>query len=154
MVKLLFGRFITNRGRTSLQLVSVMERSSQLFHEGEYLVRYEEVNSPKDALDYSNMAMVISLEAKLTNHEKVIGGLRLLQKKLSSYDYCAVIERGNGAYNVGTFWVVEPSNPEELLELQSIFKKFGAVFVFSDGSGSLSLSNIRSGRGVTNSRMV
>ena len=46
------------------------------------------------------------------------------------------------------------SNPEELLELQSIFKKFGAVFVFSDGSGSLSLSNIRSGRGVTNSRMV
>lgn len=67
-------------------LSTVMEGSPDYFPNGEYLVTFQNSDDlDQDDLDYSKMAMVISLEAKIARSNTLIGGLQPLLKELAEH---------------------------------------------------------------------
>lgn len=130
-------------------LVAVMEGASTYFPEGQYIITYSN-NTDLDSndLDYSKMAMVISLEAKLAKSDTLIGGLRPLLSALADFEYCCTIDRTNPAYTTAGIWVVEPNNPTELENLKQVLQENSVYYAFNDGSGFITLNNARMGNGI------
>ncbi len=125
-----------------------MEGAPEYFPEGEYLVSFKNSDSlDHDSLDYSKMAMVVAFEAKMARHNTLIGGLTPLLKSLSGFEYCCTIDRTNPAYTTAGVWVIEPTNPEELIELKEVLEKYSSFYAFNDGSGFVTVNNGRIGKG-------
>lgn len=130
-------------------LAAVLEHHSGYFPEGEYLVRYTNSDNPDiDQFDYSKMVMAISLEAKLKSRSVLIGGLQPLFKALSDFEFYATINRSNPAYVTAGVWIVEPKSPPDLEKLKDVLDEFAIMYAFSDGTGFVTLSNARMGRGL------
>lgn len=130
-------------------LVAVMEGAPTYFPEGQYIITYS--NNPEmdsGDLDYSKMAMVISLEARFASSDTLIGGLRPLLSALSDFEYYCTINRTNLAYVTAGIWVVEPNNPAELESLKQILQENSVFYAFNDGSGFVTLNNARIGNGI------
>ena len=131
-------------------LAAVLEYYPGYLPEGEYLIRYTNSDDPEvDQLDYSKMAMVISLEARLNGRKTLIGGLQPLLKALSEFEFSAAINKSNPAYITAGIWVVEPKSPPELSKLKEILDEHSVMYAFNDGSGFVTLNNARIGRGVS-----
>lgn len=131
-------------------LSTVMEGAPDYFPDGAYKVTFQSSDEiAQEDLDYSKMAMVISLEAKLANSNTLIGGLQPLLKELADYTYCSAIERTNPAYITAGIWVVEPIEPEEIKALKAILDKNSVMYAFNDGTGFVTLNNARMGNGVS-----
>jgi len=130
-------------------LVTVMEGAPTYFPDGQYIITYSNSSDldPND-LDYSKMAMVISLEAKLAKSDTLIGGLRPLLTALADFEYCCTIDRTNSAYVTAGIWIVEPSNPVELEKLKQVLHENSVFYAFNDGSGFVTLNNARMGNGI------
>lgn len=130
-------------------LVTVMEGAPSYFPDGQYIISYSNSSDlDADDLDYSKMAMVIFLEAKLAKSDTLIGGLRPLLTALADFEYCCTIDRTNPAYVTAGIWVVEPSNPAELEKLKQVLQENSVFYAFNDGSGFVTLNNARMGNGV------
>ena len=131
-------------------LAAVLEYYPDYLPEGEYLIKYTSSDDPEvDQLDYSKMAMVISLEARLNGRNILIGGLQPLLKALSEFEFSATINKSNPAYITAGIWVVEPKSPPELSKLKEILDEHSIMYAFNDGSGFVTLNNARMGRGVS-----
>ncbi|HHQ4530830.1 TPA: hypothetical protein ACSP1Y_004673, partial [Aeromonas hydrophila] len=130
-------------------LVTVMEGAPTYFPDGKYIITYSnDSDLDSDDLDYSKMAMVISLEANLVRSNTLIGGLRPLLTALADFEYCFTIDRTNPAYVTAGIWVVEPCNPVELDKLKHVLHENSVFYAFNDGSGFVTLNNARMGNGV------
>lgn len=130
-------------------LATVMEGSPTYFPDGQYIITYSNSSDlDSDDLDYSKMAMVISLEAKLARSDTLIGGLRPLISALADFEYCCTIDRTNPAYVTAGVWLVEPSNPTELEKLKQVLHEYSIFYAFNDGSGFVTLNNARMGNGL------
>ena len=130
-------------------LVTVMEGAPTYFPDGQYIITYSnDSDLDPDDIDYSKMAMVISLEAKLASSNTLIGGLRPLITALADFEYCYTIDRTNPAYVTAGIWVVEPCNPVELDKLKQVLHENSIFYAFNDGSGFVTLNNARMGNGV------
>jgi len=131
-------------------LAAVLEFHPGYLPEGEYLIKYTNSDDPEtDQLDYSKMAMVISLEAKLNGRNILVGGLRPLLKALADFEFSATINKKNPAYLTASIWVVEPKSPPELSKLKEILDEHSVMYAFNDGSGFVTLKNARMGRGIS-----
>ena len=131
-------------------LAAVLEHHPGYFPEGEYVIKYTNSDDPDiDQLDYSKMVMVISLEAKLNGRNVLIGGLQPLLKALSEFEFSASINKSSPAYITAGIWVVEPKSPPELSKLKEVLDEHSIMYAFNDGSGFVTLSNARMGRGVS-----
>jgi hypothetical protein len=129
-------------------LASAMEQASEYFPEGEYFVTYtnsEDLSS--DDLDYSKMAVAISLAAKMARSEVIVGGLQPLLEQLADFEYSYTLNRTDPAYITARIWVLEPTNPSELQNLKEIFHEYSVFYAFNDGSGFITLNNGRMGNG-------
>lgn len=130
-------------------LSTVMEGAPSYFPEGQYLITYTHSDKLDEYdLDYSKMAMVISLEASLANSGTLVGGLQPLLKQLTNFDYCCTINRTNPAYVIAGIWIVEPVNLKEMEELKQVLHEYSVFYAFNDGSGFVTLNNARMGNGV------
>lgn len=130
-------------------LVTVMDGAPTYFPDGQYIITYSNSSDlDSDDLDYSKMAMVISLETKLAKSDTLIGGLRPLLTALADFEYCCTIDRTNPAYVTAGIWIVEPSNPAELENLKQVLHENSVFYAFNDGSGFVTLNNARMGNGV------
>lgn len=134
-------------------LSSVMESSPESFPEGEYIINYSNSDDlNQDDLDYSKMVMVVSCQARLANSNYLVGGLKPLLQELAEFEFCSAIDRTNPAYVTAGIWVVEPTNPEELDSLKNTLAENSVFYAFNDGSGFVTPSNGRMGKGI--SKMV
>lgn len=130
-------------------LSTVMEGAPEYFPNGEYLVTYKNSDDiDPDDLDYSRMAMAISLEARLANSPTLVGGLQPLLRALGEFEYCFSINRTNPAYVTAGIWVVEPSDPQELEKLKSALHENAVLYALNDGAGFVTLNNARMGNGI------
>ncbi len=131
------------------QLSSVMEGSPEYFPDGEYIITFKNSDDlDQDDLDFSKMAMVISMEAKLAKSNTLIGGLQPLLKALADFEYCCAIDKTNSAYVTAGIWVVEPIDFDELNALKEVLKKYSVFYAFNDGTGFVTLNNARMGNGI------
>lgn len=130
-------------------LITVMKGAPTYFPDGQYIITYSNSSGLDfDDLDYSKMAMIISLEAKLAKSDTLIGGLRPLLTTLADFEYYCTINRANPAYVTAGIWIVEPSNPDELKNLKRILHKNSVFYAFNDSSGFVTLNNARIGNGM------
>ncbi|MUL04226.1 hypothetical protein GNP89_18860 [Aliivibrio fischeri] len=135
---------------TTKALSTVMENAPTTFPEGEYKVSFSNSDDIElDDLDYSKMAMVMSIEAKLANRDILIGGLQPLMRELNEFTYCCTIDRTNPVYYIASIWVVEPTEPEEVKSLESVLEQYSVFYAFNDGSGFVTLNNARMGKGIS-----
>ncbi|MGF1761343.1 SdiA-regulated domain-containing protein [Photobacterium sagamiensis] len=99
-----------------------MEKSPEQFPNGAYLVKFsnsEDLVDDND-LDYSKMAMVISLETRPKGSKNLIGGFRPLIQALEGIECLGTIDEANNNYMLASFWVVEPTDPFELEQLEHV----------------------------------
>mgnify|MGYP000439224523 CR=1 FL=1 len=130
-------------------LSGAMENYPQAFPEGQYRVEYVTPDgSNTDQIDYSKMAMVISLEARPAKQNYLIGGLRPLLQNLADFEYSFAIDKTSEYYITAAIWVIEPKNPIELGKLKNILEEYSVMYAFNDGSGFVTLNNARMGHGV------
>lgn len=128
-------------------LSSAIQKQSGEFPEGPYLVKYEDVEDKNNPdLDYTKLVMVMAMEAFLANDGRKIGGLSLLIRHLSDFEFCCTTRRTDPAYTIASIWVVVPKEPDNLQKLNEILSKYAMAYAFHDGTGVISLNNFRFNR--------
>lgn len=129
-------------------LSSAIEKQSDKFPEGPYLVKYEDIEEDKNNpdLDYTNLVMVIAMEALSANDGKKIGGLSLLIRNLSDFEFCCATQRKDSAHTIAGIWVAAPKEPDNLVKLNEILSKYAMAYAFHDGTGEISFNNFRFNR--------
>ena len=138
------------QAKSTAALYQALEYQPDFLPEGQYIVNYKELTKEDiKELDYSKMAFALSASMTLNNesHRK-IGGFRELSKALSNFEASYILDKENPAYLIATFWIVEPLDPQELVELKSTLSKYAVIYGFNDGTGTINIQNTKVGKGM------